>query len=95
MLLASRHLAALAAAGLDTVAVRTRVRVAVISTGSELVAPGEPLGPGQIPDANGVALAAAVRAAGAERRRCRAACSTSPPTLAAAFDAGDRRAAPS
>lgn len=64
--LASRHLAALAAAGLDTVEVLTQVRVAVISTGSELVAPGEPLGPGQIPDANGVALAAAVRAAGAQ-----------------------------
>lgn len=64
--LASRHLAALAAAGLDTVDVLTQVRVAVISTGSELVAPGEPLGPGQIPDANGVALAAAVRAAGAQ-----------------------------
>lgn len=64
--LASRHLAALAAAGLDTVDVLTQVRVAVISTGSELVAPGEPLGPGQIPDANGVALAAAARAAGAQ-----------------------------
>ena len=64
--LASRHLAALAAAGLTSVAVRELVRVAVISTGSELVAPGDPLGPGQIPDANGVALVAAARAAGAE-----------------------------
>lgn len=63
--LASRHLAALAASGLDRVAVRTLVRVAVVSTGSELVAPGEPLGPGQIPDANGPALVAAVRTAGA------------------------------
>ncbi|MBW4032022.1 MAG: molybdopterin molybdotransferase MoeA [Acidobacteria bacterium] len=65
-LLASRHLGALAAAGLTTVAVRSAVRVAVISTGSELVAPGEPLGPGQIPDANGVALAAAARSIGAD-----------------------------
>lgn len=63
--LASRHLAALAAAGLDTVAVRAPVRIVVISTGSELVEPGAPLGPGQIPDANGVALSAAVHSVGA------------------------------
>jgi len=64
--LASRHLAVLAAASITAVAVRSRVRVAVISTGSELVAPGDPLGPGQIPDANSVALAAAARACAAE-----------------------------
>ncbi|MEO8528690.1 MAG: gephyrin-like molybdotransferase Glp [Pseudolysinimonas sp.] len=63
--LASRHLGALAASGLTSVTVTSQVRVAVISTGSELVGAGEPLGPGQIPDANGVALAAAVRAVGA------------------------------
>lgn len=62
----SRHIGALAAAGLTTVAVTTRIRVAVISTGSELASPGEPLGPGRIPDANGPALTAAVAAAGAE-----------------------------
>lgn len=65
-LLASRHLAALAAAGIDRVQVRRRIRLAIISTGSELSAPGRPLGPGQIFDANGPALAAAARAAGAE-----------------------------
>jgi molybdopterin molybdotransferase len=64
--LAPRHIAALAAAGLDTVDVRTRVKVAVISTGSELVDPGAALGPGQIPDANGAALSAAVQAVGAD-----------------------------
>ncbi|GGI46155.1 molybdopterin molybdotransferase [Agromyces flavus] len=60
-----RHLAAAAASGLAELLVRERVRVAVVSTGSELVAPGERLAPGEIPDANGVALVAAVRAAGA------------------------------
>ncbi len=62
----SRHIGALAAAGLESVAVHARVRVAVVSTGSELAAPGEDLAPGLIPDANGPALAAAVRATGAE-----------------------------
>ena len=64
--LASRHLAALAAAGLTEVAVTSRVRVAIISTGSELVAPGELLGPGQISDSNGPALVAAAREVAAE-----------------------------
>lgn len=57
--LGSRHLAALAAAGLTEVPVATRPRIAVISTGSELVEPGQPLHPGQIPDSNGTALVAA------------------------------------
>jgi molybdopterin molybdotransferase len=83
--LASRHLAALAAAGLDTIEVLTQVRIAVISTGSELVAPGEPLGPGQIPDANGIALAAAVQAAGAELI-AQGRVFDEPATLAAVFD---------
>lgn len=63
--LASRHLAAAAASGLAELLVRERVRVAVVSTGSELVPPGTPLRSGEIPDANGIALAAAVRATGA------------------------------
>ncbi|SFS09259.1 molybdopterin molybdochelatase [Microbacterium sp. cf046] len=64
--LASRHLAALAAANLMEVAVRSRVRVAVVSTGNELVPPGAPLAHGSLPDANGIALAAAATAVGAE-----------------------------
>ena len=65
-LLASRHVAALAAAGIERVHVRRRIRLAIISTGSELTAPGITLGPGQIFDANGPALDAAARAVGAE-----------------------------
>jgi len=69
-LLASRHLAALAAAGIDRVRVRRRIRIAIISTGSELAAPGSALGPGQIFDANLPALAAAARSVGAEVVLC-------------------------
>ena len=63
--LRSRHLAALAAAGLTHVDVQTAVRVAIISTGSELVAPGAEAGPGELFDANGPALASAARSVGA------------------------------
>lgn len=63
--LGSRHLAVLAAAGLANVDVFVPIRVAVITTGAELVSAGEPVQPGQIFDANAVALVAAVSAAGA------------------------------
>jgi len=55
----------LAAIGLDSVKVRPRPRVVVLSTGSELVQPGTRVGPGQIPDSNSFALTAAARDAGA------------------------------
>jgi molybdopterin molybdotransferase len=40
--------------------------VAILATGDEIVMPGEPVGPNQIVSSNGLALAAFLRAAGAE-----------------------------
>ena len=53
-----------AAVGSATLSVRRRPVVLVLSTGSELVAPGVPLRPGQIYESNGPMLAAAVDEAG-------------------------------
>lgn len=55
----------LAAIGRQRVQVRPRPRVVVISTGSELVQPGEALGEGRIADSNSFSLTAAARDAGA------------------------------
>ncbi len=54
-----------AALGLPTLPVLPPQRVMVMSTGTELVAPGTELQPGQIYESNAVMLAAAVRDAGA------------------------------
>ncbi|MFE5772123.1 gephyrin-like molybdotransferase Glp [Streptomyces sp. NPDC056485] len=59
------QIALLAAIGRGTVRVRPRPRVVVLSTGSELVQPGESLAAGTIYDSNSFALAAAARDAGA------------------------------
>jgi molybdopterin molybdotransferase len=55
-ILDARHIAILAAAGTDRVTMRRRVRVAVMSTGDELVAAGTSLGDHQLNDANGPML---------------------------------------
>ncbi|WP_416973855.1 gephyrin-like molybdotransferase Glp [Streptomyces sp. 4F14] len=59
------QIALLAAIGRGTVRVRPRPRVVVLSTGSELIQPGEELADGQIYDSNSFALTAAARDAGA------------------------------
>jgi molybdopterin molybdotransferase len=56
---------ALAAAGLSEVQCTKRPRVGILVTGSELRQPGEPLGPGQIYESNGLLLATALQLAGA------------------------------
>jgi molybdopterin molybdotransferase len=56
----------LATASRLVVPVHRRPRVAILSTGDELVPPGEPLGPGKIHDSNAFGVAAAVLLAGGE-----------------------------
>ncbi len=55
----------LAAVGRDRVKVRPRPRVVIISTGSELVEPGQPTRTGQIHESNSYILTTAAREAGA------------------------------
>ena len=59
------EIALLASLGVSPVRVRRRPRVAILATGDELVAPGEPLKPGQIYNSNSPYLIAAVARAGA------------------------------
>ncbi len=62
----ARTLSSLASLGYGEVEVSKRPRVAVLATGEELVAPGEELSPGQIPDSNSTLLAGLVNEAGGE-----------------------------
>jgi putative molybdopterin biosynthesis protein len=65
-LLTSRETGVLAALGLSRVTVVRRPRVAIISTGDELITPGSPMRPGLVYDSNATVLADAVRELGAD-----------------------------
>jgi len=60
-----RHIAVLAAQGVQSVSVLRRPRVTLLSSGRELRVPGESLAPGQIHDSNLPMLAALLHAGGA------------------------------
>lgn len=62
--LGAGHLGLLAAAGITAVRVHRRPTIMVIATGSELVAPGEPIGPGQVAASNMITLEAELKALG-------------------------------
>jgi putative molybdopterin biosynthesis protein len=62
----SREIGMLAACGFASVEIVRRPRVAVLSTGDELVEPGRPLRPAGVYDSNGAIIAAAIIEAGGE-----------------------------
>jgi len=63
-LITSREIGILAAVGRASVDVYRKPRVAIISTGDEIVAPGDSMRPGGVYDSNAAILAAAVEEAG-------------------------------
>lgn len=65
-LLTSRETGVLAAIGVDKVEVWRRPRVAVVSTGDEIIPPGQPMQPGMVYDSNARIIADAVRELGGE-----------------------------
>ncbi|MEK6234464.1 MAG: molybdopterin-binding protein, partial [Planctomycetales bacterium] len=62
--LTSRETGVLAAVGMDRAWVYRRPKAAVISTGNEIIAPGEPMRPGMVYDSNAQILADAVEELG-------------------------------
>jgi molybdopterin molybdotransferase len=66
--LGAGELALLASLGLTPVSVHRRPRVAILSTGDELVSPDDEPGPGQIRDSNSLALSILVSDSGGEAR---------------------------
>ena len=64
--LTSRETGVLAAIGMDPIAVVRRPRVAILSTGDEIIPPGTPPRPGAVYDSNATILADAVRELGGQ-----------------------------
>lgn len=64
--LSARETGTLAACGIDRVPCVGPLRVAILSTGDEIVPPGRTLGPGEVHDANATLLADTLRELGAE-----------------------------
>ena len=60
-LLTPSRVGSIAALGIAAIEVYARPRVAILSTGNEIIAPGQPLGPGQIYDINRFTLGAVIR----------------------------------
>ena len=67
-IIGSREIGMLAACGIAQVSVACRPHVAIMSTGDELVQPGQPLRPAAIYDTNGAIVTAAVSENGGEAR---------------------------
>jgi molybdenum cofactor synthesis domain-containing protein len=80
------RIGALAAAGVLEPEVYAKPRIAILSTGNEIVEPGRPLGPGQIYDINRFTLASIISAHGGTA----VALPTAPDTLDALSEAIDR-----
>jgi putative molybdopterin biosynthesis protein len=68
-LLTSRDTGVLAAIGVAAVDVWRKPVVAILSTGDEIIAPGEPMHPAKVYDSNAQVLADAVREVGGEPKR--------------------------
>ncbi len=68
-LLTSRDTGVLAAIGVAAVEVWRKPVVAILSTGDEIIAPGEPMQPAKVYDSNAQVLADAVREIGGEPKR--------------------------
>src|SRR5436190_5261074 len=69
LVLTSRDTGVLAAIGVDRVDVWRKPIVAILSTGDEIIAPGEPMQPAKVYDSNAQILADAVRELGGEPLR--------------------------